>query len=124
MVTATGGANGMGIGGGYNGSGYADAGTITALSGNAVVFASSIQPTLTAGDNATQAIAFNGGAGTMYGSVTLQQDVTIPSGKTLNFLSSDQTLDTGSYTLTNEGTINKNGGTIAGTVTGGGTVNN
>jgi hypothetical protein len=119
-ITATGGYNGAGIGGGDNGA----AGTITALSGNAVVFASSIQPTLTAGDNATQAIAFNGNAGTMYGNVTLGFDVTIPSTHTLD-LSSGQTLTIpGGVTLTNEGTINKNGGTISGNVGGSGTVNN
>jgi hypothetical protein len=117
--TATGDSGGAGIGGGRNGAG----GTITALSGNAVVFASSIAPTLTAGDNATQAIAFNGNAGTMYGNVTLDFDVTIPSTHTLD-LSSGQTLTIGSHTLTNEGTINKNGGTISGNVGGSGTVNN
>jgi hypothetical protein len=45
-VTATGGSDGAGIGGGRNGAG----GTIAGLSGNAVVFASSIQPTITAGE--------------------------------------------------------------------------
>jgi hypothetical protein len=90
-----------------------------------VVFASSIRPTLTAGGNATQAIAFEGNTGTMYGSVTLQQDVTIPSGKTLGFIDSSQTLTIpGTVTLTNNGTINKNGGTINGTVGGSGAVNN
>jgi hypothetical protein len=59
----------------------------------------------------------------MYGSVTLQQDLTIPSTHTLNFLASDQTLTIGPHTLTNDGTINKNGGTINGTVGGTGTVN-
>jgi hypothetical protein len=117
-VTATGSYSGAGIGGGYLG----DAGSIAGLSGNAVIFASSIQPTITAGENATQAIAFNGNTGTMYGSVTLQQDVTIPSTHTLD-LASGQTLTIpGTVTLTNEGTINKNGGTIAGSVAGGGTV--
>jgi hypothetical protein len=54
----------------------------------------------------------------MYGSVTLQQDVTIPAGKTLDFLSSSQilTIPEG-VALTNEGTIN-------GSVDGTGTVNN
>jgi hypothetical protein len=118
-VTATGVEGGAGIGNGKDGSAP---GTITELSGNAVVFASSIAPTLTAGDNATQAIAFNGTAGTMYGNVTLQQDVTIPSTHTLNL--SGGTLDIGSVTLTNDGTINKNGGTIVGTPAGSGTVNN
>jgi hypothetical protein len=126
MVTATA-SSGVGIGGGRSTSGEGSngaAGTITALSGNAVVFASSIQPTLTAGDNATQAIVFNNNAGTMYGDVTLQQDVTIPSGKTLGFLNSSQILTIpGAVTLTNNGIINKNGGTIVGTVGGSGTVN-
>jgi hypothetical protein len=49
----------------------------------------------------------------MYGNVTLRQNVTIPSDKTLSFLSSSQTLTIpGTVTLTNEGTINKNGGTV------------
>jgi hypothetical protein len=120
-VTAGGGSNSAaGIGGGESGA----AGTITALSGNAVVFASSIQPTLTAGVNATQAIAFNGKTGTMYGNVTLQQDVTIPSTYMLNLFSSQTLTIPGEVTLTNDGTINKNGGTISGTVGGTGTVNN
>jgi hypothetical protein len=124
MVTATGvyyepsGYYGPGIGGLHSG----EAGTITELSGNAVVFASSIQPTLTAGGNATQAIAFNGNTGTMYGDVTLQRDVTIPATHTLDL--SGGTLDIGGVTLTNNGTINKNGGTIVGTPVGSGTVNN
>jgi hypothetical protein len=99
-------------------------GTITGLSGNAVVFAQSIGPTLTVGGNATQAIVFKGNAGTMYGDVTLGFDVTIPAGKTLNFLDNSQTLTVpGAVTLTNNGTINKNGGTIVGTVAGSGEVN-
>jgi hypothetical protein len=125
MVTATGGSDAAGIGAGrYNNTD----GTITELSGNAVVFASSIGSTLTAGSNATQAIAFNGTAGTMYGDVTLQQDITIPSDNTLDFLSGSQTLTIpGTVTLTNDGTINKNGGTIddtAGTLVNNGTINN
>jgi hypothetical protein len=88
-----------------------------------VVFASSIAPTLTAGVNATQAIVFNGTTGTMYGSVILQQDVTLPEGYTLNLSSGNTLTIPGNVTLTNEGTINQNGGTIDGTVGGGGTVN-
>jgi hypothetical protein len=57
----------------------------------------------------------------MYGDVTLQQALTIPSTHTLDL--TGKTLTVGSVTLTNEGTINKNGGTIAGAVDGGGTVN-
>jgi hypothetical protein len=67
-------------------------------------------------------IVFNGATGTMYGNVTLQQDLTILSTHTLDLAAN--TLTVGSVTLTNEGTITKNGGTIAGTVGGGGTVNN
>jgi hypothetical protein len=127
----------IGIGSGYHGAGGTisisggmvtttaiggdtSPGTITALSGNAVVFATLIVPTLS---NATQAIVFSYNAGTMYGNVTLQQDVTIPSDKTLA-LASGQTLTIPeTVTLTNEGIIKKNGGTIVGTVGGGGTVN-
>ncbi|MDR2617321.1 MAG: hypothetical protein LBC62_00495 [Treponema sp.] len=123
MVTAIGPASSSsgyasaGIGGG-NGHETGARGTMTTLSGNAVVFASSIAPTITDGSNATQAIVFNGNGGTMYGDVTLQQDVTIPSGKTLN-LSSGQTLTIPEeVALTNNGTIRKNGGTISGTVSG------
>jgi hypothetical protein len=119
IVTATGGT--AGIGPGNRGR---DFGTIVELSGNAVVFASHIAPALTAGSNAIQAIVFNGSTGTMYGDVTLQQDVTIPAGRTLSFLSGSQTLTVPSgVTLTNDGTINKNGGAINGTVGGAGTVN-
>jgi hypothetical protein len=120
-VTATGGNNGAGIGGGRYGAG----GTITEISGNAVVIASSIQPALPTGSNLANAIVMNGYTGTMYGDVTLGYDVTIPSGRTLDFLSGGQTLTIpGAVTLINEGTINKNGGTIVGTVGGGGPVNN
>jgi hypothetical protein len=57
----------------------------------------------------------------MYGNVTLQQDLTIPNTHTLDLTGTTRTV--GSVTLTNEGTINKNGGTIDGAVNGGGTVN-
>jgi hypothetical protein len=57
----------------------------------------------------------------MYGNVTLQQGLTIPSAHTLDL--SGKTLTVGNVTLTNEGTITKNGGTIAGAIGGGGTVN-
>jgi hypothetical protein len=138
-VTATGGGTNSSGGGSITISGGAvnatgkiggstymppDEGTITGLSGNAVVFASSIGPILTAGGNATQAIVFKGNAGTMYGDVILGFDVTIPAGRTLNFLDNSQTLTVpGAVTLTNNGTINKNGGTIVGTVAGNGKVN-
>jgi hypothetical protein len=115
LITATGTANG--IGGGTNNT---TTGTITALSGNAVVFASSIGPSLPADK---LAIVFINTAGTMYGNVTLEQDVEIPSTHTLA-LSSGQTLTIpAGKTLTNNGTITKNGGDIDGTVSGDGAVN-
>jgi hypothetical protein len=58
-------------------------GTITGISGGAVVFASSIGPELTEGENAAEAIVFNGNTGRMYGNATLGQDLTIPGNKAL-----------------------------------------
>jgi hypothetical protein len=124
-VTAIGGNSGAGIGGGggYGGDGDGGvAGTIT-VAGHAVVFASSIQPTLTAGDNVTQAIVFKGNTGTMYGYVTLQQDITIPVDYTLNLFGRTLTIPDG-ITLTNNGTINKDGGTIVGMPGGSGSIYN
>jgi hypothetical protein len=113
MVIATGGQYAAGIGGRYG------AGSIGEISGNAMVFASSIQPTLTAGDNATQAIVFNGTTGTVYGSVTLQQDLTIPAGSALVVLSSATLTVNPGKTLTNNGLIYvETGGNIIGTITG------
>ncbi|AEF82533.1 beta strand repeat-containing protein [Leadbettera azotonutricia] len=103
-VTAIG-NNGFGIGGGSWGS----AGTITSLSGNAIVFTSSIQPAITDGVNATEAIVFNGDTGTQYGNVTLRTNVTFPVNKTLT-IPSDHTLTIPeAITLTNNGTINNQG---------------
>jgi len=93
------------IGGGYRGAG----GMITEISGNAVIFASSIQPDLPTGSNMGPAIVFIGNNGVMYGNVTLQQNVTFTSGRILN-ISSGQILTIPSgRTLTNNGTINNSG---------------
>jgi hypothetical protein len=113
-VTATGGSSAAGIGGGYNGSG----GTIT-VSNNAVIFANSIQPTLTEGDNVNNSIVFIGNEGTLYGNVTLGMDVTFAAGRVLDIAAGKSlTIPTG-ITLTNNGTINNEGtinryGVIAG----------
>ena len=117
-VTATGGSGGAGIGGGWDGTG----GTITAIIGNAVVIASSIQPTLPSGGNRGPAIVFNGNTGNLYGDVTLEQDVTFPSGRTLTIPSDGTLTIPAAITLTNNGTISNQGtivnsGTIAGTGT-------
>ena len=116
MVTATGLNSNFGIGGG---SSSVASGSINTISGNAVIFASSIQPTLPIGGNMGSAIVFNGNIGTMYSNVTLVQNVTIPSGRIL-YISNGQTLTIPpNITLTNNGTIIKyDGGVIAGTVTG------
>ena len=62
------------------------------------------------------AIVFDGNTGAMYGDVTLQQDVTIPEGKTLTIANGQTLTIPGGITLTNNGTIVKNGA-INGTVT-------
>jgi hypothetical protein len=115
-VTATGGHSGAGIGGGNGGSG----GTINTISGNAVVFASSIQPELPTGVNLGPAIIFIGNNGTMYGNVTLARNVTIPTARILPISTGQSLTIPSGITLTNNGTINNSGtiirfGVIAGT---------
>jgi hypothetical protein len=113
-VTATGRGNGAGIGGGRDGA----SGTITAINGNAVIFASSIQPALPSGGNLGPAIVFNGNSGNLYGNFTLWRDLAIDAARTLN-IPADGTLTIGSWTLQNDGTINvASGGVINGTVSG------
>jgi len=98
IITATNGVNGAGIGG-----------TITAITGNAVIFASSIQPDLPTGANLGPAIIFTGNEGVMYGNVTLAQDVTIPEGSLLRVRSGESLTIPNGVTLTNYGTIYKIG---------------
>ena len=82
-----------------------------------MVFASTIQATLTEGDNVDNAIVFIGNAGTLYGDVTLGQDVTFAAGRILAIPSGRSLTIPDSVILTNNGTIN-NSGTITGVVTG------
>jgi len=98
IITATNGVNGAGIGG-----------TITAITGNAVIFASSIQPDLPIGANLGPAIIFTGNEGNMYGNVTLAQNVTIPEGSLLRIRSGESLTIPSGVTLTNYGTIYKIG---------------
>jgi len=112
-LTATGGSSGAGIGGGSSGTG----GTIDAIGGNAVIFASSIQLDLPSGSNRGPAIIFIGNNGTMYGNVTLQQNVTFASGRILPISAGQSLTIPSGVTLTNNGTIIKKG-IIIGTVTG------
>jgi hypothetical protein len=139
-VTATGGMEGAGIGGGMNGSGgniVIYGGNIIAngvsgiggghsggpgtfsMNGNVVVFASSVS------DNSpkTKGILFNGNTGIMYDNVDLEEDVTIPSGKTWT-IASDQIFEIQPYvTLTNNGIIYNNGEiNNYGTIDGSGTI--
>jgi glycerophosphoryl diester phosphodiesterase len=89
------------------------------MNGNAVVFASSVS------DNSpkTKGILFNGNTGIMYDYVDLEDDVTIPSGKTWT-IANDQIFEILPYvTLTNNGTIYNNGEiNNYGTINGSGTI--
>jgi hypothetical protein len=93
--------------------------TITAISGNAIIIAEmGVSPNVDQ-TIATQAIVFNGNTGTMYGNVTLPQNVTFPAGKTLTIASGQTFTIPSSRTLTNAGTID-----IIGTLTNSGTIIN
>jgi len=94
---------------------------INNISGNAILFASSMyETTLPTGNNLGPAIIFNGNSGTMYGDVELQQDVTFDTGSVLTIPDERSLTIPNGITLTNNGTINNNGtiyrnGVIAGT---------
>jgi hypothetical protein len=114
-ITVAGGSYSTGIGGGALGG---EAGTLD-ISGNAMLFALSIRPVLTAGENVDQAMVFIGDTGTVYGNATLQQDLTIPNAHTLDIPAFSALTIPGGVTLTNDGTILVyHGGVINGTVAG------
>ena len=72
-------------------------------------------------NNSSGGIVFDGNEGTVYGSVTLQENLTIGEGERLNIPSgASLTIDSGA-TLTNEGTVTTTDG---GTLTNEGTINN
>jgi len=108
IITATSTHNtaGTGIGSGI----YGDDANIVKLSGNAVVFASSFRATLPSGVNLGPSIIFNGNEGIMYGNVTLERNVTIPSGKILGIRSGQTLHIADGYILTNNGAIIVNSG--------------
>ena len=88
------------------------------VSGNTIVRAnggisdnSSTDIQIGVGDNSSGGIVFDGNKGTVYGNVTLQEDLTIGEGESLT-LDDGASLDTNGYTLT------VNGGTLTGDVTG------
>ncbi len=101
------------------GSGASGSGTPTVtVSNNAIVRAnggiannSSSPIQYETGSDSTGGIVFDGKNGTVYGSVTLQEDLTIGEGESLT-LDDGASLDTGNYTLT------VNGGTLTDDVTG------
>ena len=102
--------------------------TVT-VSGNAIVRAnggisnnSSTEIQIGADSNESNGgIVFDGNKGTVYGSVTLQEDLTIGEGESLDIPSgASLTIDSGA-TLTNEGTVTTTDG---GTLTNEGTINN
>ena len=65
----------------------------------------------TEGDNADNCIIFIGNAGTLYGNVILQQDVTFAEGRVLTILGGKSLTIPVAVTLTHNGTI-ENQGTI------------
>ncbi len=142
MVTATcggGSPNGAGIGGdglnsagnlivtggivnatGYAGIGscqYAESmGTFT-LNGNGIVFTNSVRTNV----EGIKGILFIGNSGTVYGNVTLEENTTIPSSRTLTIPNSSSLLIPEDVTLTNNGTVTPSNGstmTVSGLVSG------
>ena len=125
-VTATS-NSGAGIGGGGGNVSSGSGSFSTGTNGNAFIIASSIQDKSNKGS--WSGVLFEGDAGAVYGSPTLQTDATIPADKTLT-IENGKTLTIGEgvtltveegATLANKGKI-INYGTINGTVTGNGTV--
>lgn len=80
----------------------------------------SVNPNVDIGStDSTSGIVFDGSAGTVYGSVTLQDDLTIGAGETLTVPSGSSLNCNGK--LTNNGTILVSGGTVTGSLSGGST---
>lgn len=131
-VTATGGS--ADTGGSYGILSDSDASTVT-INGNSVVRANmtgteGVDGKPISGDTTTQenSIVFENGVGTVYGDVTLQEDLTVAADETLT-IPQDATLTIPTdVTLTNNGRIHNNGnlqvkGEITGNaVTGSGTI--
>ena len=96
------------------------------VSGNAIVRAnggiannSSSPIQYETGSDSTGGIVFNGNEGTVYGSVTLQEDLEIGEGERLTIPEGASLTIDSSATLTNEGTV-----TNSGTLANNGTINN
>ena len=126
-----GGSGGIGIY--YRWTNPSDSGTSSlTVSGNAVVDtrdskiliasqASEVQ--VGAGSDGNGGIVFNGKSGTVYGDVTLQEDLEIGTDETLTIGKDASLTVPDGTTLTNNGTINvESGGKLEGTTTGQGTL--
>ena len=118
-VTATGGLSASGIGSGKEGSGVSFA---TGTDGHALIVANGGISDTSSRDS-WSGIFFDGNTGTVYGNPTIQENMEIPSGKTLTVPENTTLTVKGGVTLTNSGTITNNG-TIKnnGTINGRGTV--
>ena len=126
-----GGSGGIGIY--YRWTNPSDSGTSSlTVSGNAVVDtrdskiliasqASEVQ--VSAGSDGNGGIVFDGKSGTVYGDVTLQEDLEIGTDETLTIGKDASLTVPDGTTLTNNGTINvESGGKLEGTTTGNGTL--
>ena len=117
-VTASGGEYAAGIGGGENGSGGS---FITGTDGHALIVASSISDK--SQRKSWSGMIFEGDTGEVYGNPTIQENIEIPSGKTLTVPENTTLTVNRGVTLTNNGKIINNGKiTNKGTITGSGTV--
>ena len=125
-VTATGGDLAAGIGGGFQ---AADSGSFaTGTGGHSLIVANGGITDKTKQDS-WSGIIFEGDTGEVYGNPTIQENVEIPSGKTLTVPENTTLTVSSGVTLTNSGTITNSGiitnsGTITnnGTITGNGTL--
>lgn len=117
----------------YYWSGTSNAGTSSlTVSGNAVVDTRNSQimaqnketvVQVGAGSDGNGGIVFNGKSGTVYGDVTLQEDLEIGTDETLTIGKDASLTVPDEKTLTNNGTINvESGGKLEGTTTGNGTL--
>lgn len=117
----------------YYWSGMSNAGTSSlTVSGNAVVDTRNSQimaqnketvVQVGAGSDGNGGIVFNGKSGTVYGDVTLQEDLEIGNDETLTIGKDASLTVPDGKTLTNNGTINvESGGKLEGTTTGNGTL--
>ena len=117
----------------YYWSGTSNAGTSSlTVSGNAVVDTRNSQIMVQdretvvpvgAGSDGNGGIVFNGKSGTVYGDVTLQEDLEIGNDETLTIGKDASLTVPDGKTLTNNGTINvESGGKLEGTTTGNGTL--